>query len=126
MNHEDLAAGKLVSEWTPVKYDGRYEISAKESVLKLRQGDSLNKNVKQDLKAVALEMKKKKDENYFEFDDGLLIQFPKSKPQHVSYYCRSDNAKNSETCDVRLFYMDNKASKYADEKITSSGASTRR
>lgn len=45
MNHEDLEAGKVVSEWTPVKYDGRYEISAKESVLKLRQGDSLSESV---------------------------------------------------------------------------------
>lgn len=71
-------------------------------------------------------MKKKKDEEYFEFDDGLLIQFNLSKPQHVSYYCRTSNAKNAETCDVRLFQMDNKESKYTDEKIALNQASTRR
>jgi hypothetical protein len=75
VSHEELEKGKLVSEWTPVKYDGRYEISAKDTVLKLRAGDSLHESVKNGKKAVALEMKKKKgeDEEYFEFDDGLLI-----------------------------------------------------
>ena len=43
-----------MSEWTPVKYDGRYEYSAKESELKLRKGDSLNNATKFDKKAVAL------------------------------------------------------------------------
>jgi hypothetical protein len=72
-SHEELEKGKLVSEWTPVKYDGRYEISAKDTVLKLRTGGSLHSSIQNNQTAVALVMKKKKGDDYFEFDDGLLF-----------------------------------------------------
>ena len=107
-----MAAGKLVTEWTPVKFDGRYELSAQQTELKLRKGDSRNEDVVFSDKAIALQLSKKDDEKYFEFDDGLMIQFEHSKPQHVSYFCRTSNAKDAETCDVRLLNIDNQKSNY--------------
>lgn len=43
-----------MSEWTPVKYDGRYEFSAEDTELKLRTDDSLNNATTPVKKAVAL------------------------------------------------------------------------
>ena len=40
------------------------------------------------------------------FDDGLYFKFDKKiKPKHISFYCKTDD-KSSESCDFRLFLVD--------------------
>ena len=40
----------------------------------------------------------------FSFDDGLLFRLPDSKPKHVQFFCKSDDAL-TESCDLRLFQL---------------------
>ena len=39
------------------------------------------------------------------FDDGLYFQFPKQKPQHIQFECKTDNSDSAESCDIRLFLI---------------------
>ena len=50
-------------------------------------------------------MTKKPGDEFFEYDDGLVIQFPVAKPKHLSFHCKTDDAL-SESCDVKLFKLD--------------------
>ena len=44
----------------------------------------------------------KPDTGKHNFDDGVLIRFNETQPQHLSFWCKTDN-ENLESCDVRLF-----------------------
>ena len=56
----------------------------------------------------------KKKENDYEnqnvlikpFDDGLYFKFSKIiKPKHISFYCKTDNSEEAESCDLRMFQL---------------------
>ena len=116
-NHEELAQGKTIKHWMAIKFDNRYTFKTKDTILKL------NETHKVPEKAIALSLAKKADEEYFDFDDGLMIQFETQKPKHVTYYCQTDNAKEAESCDLRLFRMQHDKQTYDSSKV---GATTKR
>jgi hypothetical protein len=74
----------------------------------------MNKATKEgDTNSISLNKKKMEDDSNQLPDDGLYIPINKEKKkfQHVSFYCRTEN-KDLETCDIKLFNLDIKSSKY--------------
>ena len=51
------------------------------------------------------------------FDDGLLIRFPESKPKHLSFKCMT-NDENLESCDTRLFKLNETDTEEKLDKIS--------
>ena len=66
-DHEKFAKGKIIKDWVALKYDNRYKLSTKESILKLSD------TATSPAKAIALSLAKKDDAEYFDFDDGIMI-----------------------------------------------------
>ena len=60
-----------------------------------------------------LQIKKKEGANQ-NFDDGVYIQFARQKPKHLTFWCRTTDGEELETCDLRLFHLDKKKSEYSD------------
>jgi len=81
-----------------------YTLSSKEQSIQLTSGFKKT--------AVALKLAKKNIPSAFQFDDGVLIQFKRTKPHHISLYCMTDSTdlKSKEVCDLRLFQNDLKSS----------------
>ena len=44
----------------------------------------------------------KKKTSEFSFDDGVLLSLQEDKPNHVQFFCKTDNDE-SESCNLRLF-----------------------
>lgn len=76
---------ELKADWTVIE-ESEYDIS-----------------LDADQKTVSL---KKKDNEPTEksqyFDDGIMFSFEKQKPEHVSFYCKTDK-QDKESCNFRLF-----------------------
>ena len=85
-------------DWTLLQ-PSRYEAST--TPISLPNGD-----------ATAMNLKKLANDENFAYDDGLIIQFPSQKPKHLSFYCKSDKALESESCDVKLFRLDHENSQF--------------
>ena len=47
----------------------------------------------------------KEEKSFSTYDDGLLVQFPQSKYEHMTYWCRT-STPNMDTCNVKLFRME--------------------
>ena len=44
----------------------------------------------------------KKKTSEFSFDDGVLLSLQEDKPNHVQFFCKTDN-EEAESCNLRLF-----------------------
>ena len=79
---------------------GQFEIHANLDALN-EKWKLVSTQYEQALSENSLIMTKPKDAKQT-FDDGALIRFPLSKPQHLTFWCRT-NDETLESCDVRLF-----------------------
>lgn len=65
-------------------------------------------------KAITLKKKPAEMISNKPFDDGLYFTFEKSKPKHISFECKTDNA-DVEACDLRLFLTNKETSDYTKD-----------
>lgn len=56
------------------------------------------------------------------YNDGIIIQFPISKPEHLSFWCKTHD-ENMESCNVRLFKINETESDLNEGKITTTETS---
>ena len=58
-------------------------------------------------KTVSLKKKNEPSATSQYYDDGIMLQFEQQKPEHVSFYCKTDS-QDLESCNFRLFRQGNK------------------
>lgn len=98
--NDDILQGKGMFE----KYASVDELKADWEIIEESEYDI---SLDADQKTVSLKKKNEPSASSQYYDDGIMIQFEQQKPEHVSFYCKTDS-QDLESCNFRLFRQGNK------------------